>query len=393
MRLVTYATHDSGYFQALRQSADANGFDLTVLGFDTEWKGFTNRISAIVSFLKEDVLLLDELVCCVDGFDCIVVGGPGEVEQKYTALVPNRDRVLFSTSVDHWVVTKLFGPIHPDDENKKYNRLNAGMYIGTARTILRLFESLCRETECDPNSNDQKILSQYYLQTKNTLDDLIQLDYTNTLFYNTEVNFPDTILYMSLLLGTDALQKIPLKTPYYRVRGNRFLMKNGEKPVFIQAAGDVNMDNITQHFGLPDKKQENRNYFLYSTFGHLKQYLKQYLEQTHYAKQISLTIQLLHIIVTLVTIYITLFSKNITLLCWMIFYEIVVVLQWFYIGSCVSTIIENVLVGSSKQTSVNTKFLERALGKNTVYHFFTLLPVILTGIALYRINKLCRFTP
>lgn len=46
MKLITYATHSTGYFEALKESAARNHFDFEVIGFGTKWNGFTQKLNA-----------------------------------------------------------------------------------------------------------------------------------------------------------------------------------------------------------------------------------------------------------------------------------------------------------------------------------------------------------
>ena len=51
MLLITYATHNSGYLSALKQSSKQNGFELKILGENTKWQGFMQKIIDITHFL------------------------------------------------------------------------------------------------------------------------------------------------------------------------------------------------------------------------------------------------------------------------------------------------------------------------------------------------------
>jgi hypothetical protein len=125
MKLITYATHNTGYLDSLKISAKNNHFDLKVLGYGKEWIGFTQKINDSKDYLK--TLDKNELVCFVDGFDSIVLGTSNELVQKYKDF--KTDLVLFSASRDNFIMNIIFGKINDNDVDKEYNRLNSGLYI------------------------------------------------------------------------------------------------------------------------------------------------------------------------------------------------------------------------------------------------------------------------
>jgi DNA-directed RNA polymerase subunit H (RpoH/RPB5) len=81
MKLITYATHNTGYFNSLKESAKKNNFELIIIGYGNKWEGFTKRINDIILYLKN--INNNELVCIIDAFDCIVLGNAEEMKKKY----------------------------------------------------------------------------------------------------------------------------------------------------------------------------------------------------------------------------------------------------------------------------------------------------------------------
>jgi hypothetical protein len=96
MKLITYATHKSGYYEALQISALKNGFDLITLGFNEKWKGLNQKFVEIKNYLG-NYSDKDEIICFVDGFDCIVLGTSHEMLEKYKKIDSNK--VLFAADI------------------------------------------------------------------------------------------------------------------------------------------------------------------------------------------------------------------------------------------------------------------------------------------------------
>ena len=114
--IITYATHSSGYFELLKQSCP----DIIILGWGEKWNGFGDKIKATVEFCKTKKP--DDIVCCIDGFDSIVLTSKEEIYKKYKSFnIP----LIFSNGASSssifvkYIQDKLFGKC-------KSKRLNAG---------------------------------------------------------------------------------------------------------------------------------------------------------------------------------------------------------------------------------------------------------------------------
>ena len=130
--IVTYATHSQGYFEILKQSCP----DIIVLEKEN------NKINATVNFCKSKKP--DDIICFVDGFDSVVLSLKEEILENYKLFnIP----LVFSqgshpsTFFTKYLQDKLYGKC-------KDKRLNSGLYIGTAESIIDFWKDM-KETEDD----------------------------------------------------------------------------------------------------------------------------------------------------------------------------------------------------------------------------------------------------
>jgi hypothetical protein len=210
-----------------------------------------------------------ELVVFVDAFDCIALGSAEEFDRKWRTLPrETRERVLFSASKDNSATRLLFGAIKPEDRAQVYNRLVSGLYCGTAQRVGDLLDRLCRASDCEDRHSkhdDQSELTRLYKEC----DACIALDHACAFFYN--IDWPDDVSsaqgMMSIAFPNASKKpRFPLETSSYVLESSRITVKaTGEKPVFLHANGDLNIDAITNALELPPQQDSNRNYASYST--------------------------------------------------------------------------------------------------------------------------------
>jgi hypothetical protein len=373
MILVTYATHNSGYLNALIKSSKLNNFDLIILGKNKKWEGFTQRLFDIILFLKEKPK--DEIICFVDGFDVLNLGSKNEFIDKFKSF--NTDKVIFSTSKDNFILQLIYGKVNLNDINHEYNRLCAGCYVGYCHKIIELFENICKIHNSNNEDDDQTLLTQCYFNCNNCL----RLDYDNILFYCIESS-NGIIDYINLIL-----QKQPtleLNNQYYFFQDNRLVLKkNKVKPVFIQGNGNSNMNILTEKLNLPNKIIDNRNYFDYSTKGFLYKLLYML---------IGYLIIILHFTFNIIMIFIPYFTNNIYILLLVIIVNNFILTQWFLLGNCILNKLENILLSrkntsyeDGKEKSFFIYYFEHIFGEKNVYIFFSLIPLINSTYSVFKI--------
>ena len=391
MKLITYSTHNSGYFDALKISAKNNGFELIVLGFNEEWKGFTQKFIDIKLYLN-NIQDKNEIVCFVDGFDCIVLGSSTEMLEKYKST--NVDKILFTVDIDSFLSTQIFGKINEKDKDYKYNRINAGCYIGKVKHILELFTNLCNAFECKAESNDQELLTNYYTKCI----DCLNMDYDRNIFYNIQLDL--NTLYWQLLIITNNYQtyKAPLSNSYYNFKDKRLILNdNNNKPIIIHGNGDTNMDTIVENLNLPISKKDNKNYFEYS----IKPFLKKIKNDNPIiTKILYYSIVCFHITFALFINCSVFFTNNIFYLTILIFIWFIIILQWVLLGNCVCSNIENALsdiapLENGKEPSFCLVPFIYIFGEKITYGIACTYPILIIAYILYKINtiyknKMCK---
>jgi hypothetical protein len=161
--IITYSTHSESYFEILKQSCP----DIIVIGYGEKWNGFYNKIKSTVNFCKSKNP--DDIICVVDGFDSVVLTSKEEILKTYKSFnIP----LVFSQDTSSYNILakynqdKIFG-------NCKDKRLNAGLSIGTAKSIIEFWKDI-QEKEDD----------QSYATKQCNKIDYMKLDVEHKLFYN-----------------------------------------------------------------------------------------------------------------------------------------------------------------------------------------------------------------
>lgn len=181
--------------------------------------------------------------------------------------------------------TLLFGGVHRQDRVHPYHRLVSGLYCdqgscrsvsfpgtGTGPVIQQMLRRLCQSGRCTPaaaHTDDQRELTQFYLKCH----DCIVLDHHCRLFYN--IDWPDGYApwrgHLSLLTGVGR-PAFPVTTDRYRLERDDqsqqwrvVVSHSGERPLFLHANGDVDIDPIVVRLGYPPREVAKRQYFRYAT--------------------------------------------------------------------------------------------------------------------------------
>ena len=378
MILLTYITHNSGYFDALKVSSKNKEFHLKILGWGENWEGFIQRTKAILEYLK--TVDKNEIICCVDGFDVIMLGTYNEVLNKFKAF--NTDKVIFSTSRDNYFLNIIYGKVNPNDAEKEYNRLCAGCFIGYAHKIIELFENICEITKLKNEDDDQYYLTKCY----GVCSGCIVLDSENKLFYAIESQ-NGMLEYAKLCLGKEPIMNE--SNSYYKFENNRLVLKNNNKPPIIQGNGNVNMDSLCKKLNLPLKIKENRNFFDYST--------KKFINKIIYYL-IGNLIVFAHFVFNIFMIFMPYLTNNIYILITIIALNICILTQWYLLGNCFLNKIESVFLGREKNISSDglekssfVYYFEKVIGEKNTHLFFSLIPLINSIYCYVKIMHLLRY--
>jgi hypothetical protein len=188
MKILTTATYSEGYFTLLKQTAEDLKYQLSVLGWRQPWKGFAWKIELYAQELK--TIAPDEIVICVDAYDVVVVGPPGEILAKFKEInhpiAFSGQRYFPGQSWMRILADKLMSDNHDQyiknriDDPYDYSRPCMGLLIGYAGKLLELFNALLEIEKEESINNDQILLNKYYLKNP----DSIFLDSSCTMFQN-----------------------------------------------------------------------------------------------------------------------------------------------------------------------------------------------------------------
>ena len=121
IQVITVATHNEGYFNALQQSCKNNNINLVVLGFNEKWQGFSWRFNLINNYIKN--LNDDDIVLFIDAFDIIIIEDIKEIERRFKEfnkpIVISYQNLNIIELIGYYIVYGYTG-----------HTINAGTYIG-----------------------------------------------------------------------------------------------------------------------------------------------------------------------------------------------------------------------------------------------------------------------
>jgi hypothetical protein len=181
MKLVTVATHTERYFPYLKASIEKYKYDLIVLGWGEEWRGFVWRFRLLKDYLK--TLPEDEIICFIDAYDVLMLKNVDELEQKFNTII-NGDKTKIVIAKDtlssNQIQSTIMSYLQPL-AFKPYDGhfINAGTYIGYSSAILKVLDDIESTYELQNDFNDQAILQEYAIQSK----DVFIVDKDNSIFF------------------------------------------------------------------------------------------------------------------------------------------------------------------------------------------------------------------
>eukprot|EP00922_Rhytidocystis_sp_ex-Travisia-forbesii_P043656 GHVS01065129.1.p1 GENE.GHVS01065129.1~~GHVS01065129.1.p1 ORF type:complete len:441 (-),score=49.92 GHVS01065129.1:159-1481(-) len=171
LHVVTVATHEDGYYQALMESAVRLDIPLKVLGFGQKWEGFRWKVEKVLEYARavED----DAVIMCLDGFDTVLLQPRSVILARFfhhrvpfLATGESCDRFGWAKLYFQVAHEGMFGgkpgagwPELPEyaDKSVGLNLLNAGGYIGYKRAVIDILGSIPAD-----EMNDQRWLSKLY---------------------------------------------------------------------------------------------------------------------------------------------------------------------------------------------------------------------------------------
>lgn len=230
MLFVTVATHNKRYMPTLIKSIENSGHKLKILGLNEKWGGFTWKYKKMKEFINS-LDNMNEIIIFMDAYDVVMIN-PEKIIDKFLSFNKNivisqdsePDSLFFSYCKDRvFSRCKLL--------NGKNVRINSGLYIGYAWSIKQLLDKLCILNDCNnPNTDDQKIMTNYCNLESKFFDDNVAVDTDNKIFYTFS---PDNLFTN--------------KSSYKLING-KVLNKLGNEPNFIHGAGNTDMRYVLKSY-------------------------------------------------------------------------------------------------------------------------------------------------
>ncbi|KJP85531.1 hypothetical protein AK88_04840 [Plasmodium fragile] len=93
LHVLTFATHEQGYFKTLKESCSRLNIELTVLGMGKKWEGFITKLVKVKEYIKS--CNDNDIVLFVDGFDTFFVQPANVIVERY---IMNYDNLFVCTS-------------------------------------------------------------------------------------------------------------------------------------------------------------------------------------------------------------------------------------------------------------------------------------------------------
>lgn len=205
MIVITFATDDQGYFQALKSSCAMNNLELVVLGWGEKWTGFLQKPRMVADYIRK----LDpmEMIVVVDAFDVIILQNADEIQKRFDHLTRHCDPKSKPQVVIG--VDNVNGPWIYDLFSFMFFRtacwkrpLCMGVQIGSADVMLRIFEIF---KDAIDNEDDQVILNRQCTKIK----DSITVDDSGYLIYN-------SCVLKSLYKNTNKTKPCVVHAPGYK---------------------------------------------------------------------------------------------------------------------------------------------------------------------------------
>lgn len=194
VHITTYANKSHGLFEALVHNEF--GVHVEVLGWGTEWRGFTDKFEGVLAYL--DTRKDEDIVVFLDGFDTMINRDPAEdLERLFTQrgckVLLSREPKMTQDVMGHVV----FGAC------KDGVTANTGMYMGYAKELREVLTHAMRLTCKDDQVNMNTVCKSY---------DFIEVDTDERIFKNVSplerretdaifVSFPGSFSFKRMFRG------------------------------------------------------------------------------------------------------------------------------------------------------------------------------------------------
>jgi len=178
LHIFTYGAGDISRFEHLKASADFANCEIIYIT-QSVWNGFFDKIKYMLNAIKN--LHDNDMICFVDGFDVLAVGGKVEIGRKF--LASNCD-ILFGAELNCW--PGMYLPrLPPSNIKNGYKYINSGGFIGYKKAVMDLYTWKTLEEIahiCNTCGGDQGYFYEYYIA--NYGKRRMKLDYNCDIFQN-----------------------------------------------------------------------------------------------------------------------------------------------------------------------------------------------------------------
>ena len=276
LHIVTVATHDDGYYQALMQSAKNNNLNLTTLGWGQKWTGFTMKYN----LLKEHINNLEDndIVVFVDAYDVLILDNEENIKTKFHSF--NKPIVLSVDGKPHFFLHNyLHSLLFKSCNNEK---INSGLYMGYVWAIKILLNKICNNKlmSCDSPQADDQMLLINVCNSNDFYDKYIAIDTNKLLFYNTFGNSNLDNLYQDFNFNESNI-----------IVNNKLVLKNyNTTPSFIHGPGNTNLNTVCKLYNLPILNVNKRDLAYRIKVYTKPEYLKIFVTELVYYYQILIII-------------------------------------------------------------------------------------------------------
>jgi hypothetical protein len=194
LHAVTYASHsgrDDRFCRAI-ESAIRNKIDIIILGWNTPWKGLSQKLEAAMKYAKS--LPVDDVILFTDAFDVLYTQSSTTIWNRFQEF---NSSLIFSAECGCWphvaedpaICLKKYPP-----SPTPYRYLNSGTWIGYSGSAWRMLDEVIKEAGQDfTNANDQKLIADLYINGRFG----IQLDYFTKLFQSMHLTMDPPLPYCS----------------------------------------------------------------------------------------------------------------------------------------------------------------------------------------------------
>lgn len=273
--LITVATHNEGYYNALKKSAKINNYNLITLGLGQKWEGFVMKYKLYNK--KLNTLNDNDIVIMVDAYDVIVMEKKEVLLEKFKKF--NKPIILSKDGTPKNILHKYAHHKIFDECNNI--RLNSGLMMGYVWAIKELFLLICGNNldKCKKlNLDDQVLLIDVCKNNKTFIKEKVAIDINSTIFYNT---FGHTIDFNFDILDL-----------FYINKNKLFIHNTDISPCFIQGPGNTNLNSLCNFYNLPLEIKTSRD-FNYRIKTYAKpQYLKKFSDEIFKLKLFVIVIML-----------------------------------------------------------------------------------------------------